>query len=188
MRNVIALVFCLICVHAHEVWANGSNHNTTNNTVNNTTNRGGEGGDGGDAVGHGGDATSVSVSHSNSDARSASNSSNSLNQDYDYEAAASSAAVYLAGCQAGAAAQGLGFGASLGGESQVCLLLRVAAAHQALGQPYEAMRLVRQATALLNGGAGIAEEAPFTLKASRAFRNWVIQPLFGWLPFVGHAV
>lgn len=182
MRYIVALVFCLICIHSHEMWANGSVHHNNNTTNNNTTNnQGGQGGNGvgiGVGVGHGGDARSSSTA--------VSGASNSLDQ--DYEAAASSAAVYLSGCQQGVAAQGVGFGASTGGESRVCQILRLAAAHAALGQPYEAMRLVRQATEEMNGGGYTPQEAPPLAKASRWFRRNLVAPLFSWLPFVGHSV
>lgn len=99
-----------------------------------------------------------------------------------------SLSLALSGCQQGAGASGAGFGATLGAESRVCQLLRLAAAHQALGQPYEAMRLVRQATEEVNGGGYTPDEAPVTQKISRGFRRYIVAPLFGWLPFVGHAV
>lgn len=200
MRIVSALVFCLICVgHAHELWANGSTHhnNTGDVTVDNDidvsnrtdvensnrtdvdVNNRAEGGDA-YAVGKGGNASSNSGSYSGSEA-------NVNIKGDDVEAAAASANVYLSGCQQGAAAQGLGLGASLGGESRVCQLLRLAAAHQALGQPYEAMVLVRQATLELNGGGATPNESTPAFKVSRWLRFNVVAA-FGWLPFVGHAL
>lgn len=98
-----------------------------------------------------------------------------------------SLSLALSGCQQGAGASGMGFGATLGAESRVCQLLRLAAAHQALGQPYEAMRLVRQATEEMNGGGYTPEEAPPLARISRWFRRNVTAPLFGWLPFIGQA-
>lgn len=106
----------------------------------------------------------------------------------DYEASAASAMLYLNGCGQGASAQGVGFGAALGGESRVCQLLRVAAAHQALGMHYEASVIVRQAIAEINGGGVRPEEGAPLARLSRFLRFHLVQPLFGWLPFVGHAV
>jgi len=157
---------------------NGSvHHNTTNNVVNEggqgIGGQGGQGGNGGVAVANGGQGGAAAGGESYSGV--------------EIDAPASTAAVFLTGCQQGAAAQGMGFGAGLGGESRVCQLLRLAAAHQALGMHFEAARLVRQAAAEVNGGAGVADEAPFTVRASRFLRLKVVEPLFGWLPFIGHA-
>jgi hypothetical protein len=200
MKLLSAIIFCLICVgHAHEMWANGSQHHnggnvdndidvsnrndvTNSNRTDVEVNNRAEGGDA-YAVGKGGKANSTSVAGS----YSGSEANVSIKGD-DVEAAASSASVYLSGCQQGVAAQGLGFGASAGAESRVCQLLRLAAAHAALGQRYEAMRLVRQATQEVNGGGYTPEEAPFLARVSRGLRRHVVAPLFSWLPFIGHSV
>ena len=99
---------------------------------------------------------------------------------------ATSIGLALQGCQQGAGASGAGFGATLGGESRICQILRVAAAHQALGMHFEASRLVRDAARELNGGAEVSAEAPFYVRASRALGRYlraIVEPL----PFIGHA-
>lgn len=175
-RTVTAILLCGACALAGDVaWANGSvHHNTTNNVTNegDVTNEGGQGGQGG-AGGQGGN--------------SASNASSAQSQSMSYSGYDSSISQALSGCQAGAAGIGGGYGGSIGAESRVCQLLRLAAAHQGLGMHYEAAVLVRQAARELNGGAEVEAEAPFLVKVSRTLRRELVQPLFGWLPFIGHA-
>jgi hypothetical protein len=127
------------------------------------------------------DATAVAAAASNSQSGSA-----SAAEVGDVNTVALSMA--LSGCQQGAGAAAAGFGATFGAESRTCQLLRAAVAHAALGQPYEAMRLVRQATAEINGGGYTPGEAPVLARFFRAVRREVVAPLFGWLPFIGHAV
>lgn len=143
--------------------------------------RPGRGGNGGSS-----DSSSTSSSSSTSNSDSSSGASVDSHDSYkgdDYEAAASSASIFLEGCNQGAAAQGMSFGLALGGESRICQLLRVAAAAQALGMHYEASIAVRQAFEEAGVRPG---EQPLLSRASRWLRRQVVQPLFGWLPFVGN--
>lgn len=170
-----AAAICAACILVGELaYAQGSvhhNNTTTNNYAGDTISNGGQGGAGG-AGGQGG----------NGGAAQAVQSMNYEGETYE----GGSVSLYLTGCQQGTGAYGGGFGGSIGGESRVCQILRVAAAHQALGMHYEAAQLIRQAARELNGGAELDREAPVDVKAStwlgRRVRAWV-----GWLPFIGHA-
>lgn len=141
------------------------------------------------ANGGGGDHHNTTTNNSNessADARSNSDASSKASAEIDshdtYEAAASSASIYLEGCNQGAAAQGLGFGVALGGESRVCQLLRVAEAARSFGQLHEANRAVRQA--FIEAGVYPDEQPPLA-RATRWLRRNISEPLVDWIPFVG---
>lgn len=145
--------------------ATGSDHHNT--TTNNTN-------------------VAASQSSADADARSNSDASSKSSAEVDshdtYEAAASSASIYLEGCNQGAAAQGVGFGVALGGESRVCQLLRVAEAARSFGQLHEANRAVRQA--FIEAGVYPDEQPPLA-RATRWLRRNISEPLVDWIPFVG---
>lgn len=171
---VIVLGLLALTTPAH---ANGSNHHN--------------GGDVDVRVENDNRSSSSSRADSNASARADADVDIDSHDTYkgdDYEAAASSAAIYLEGCNQGAAGQAMSFGVALGGESRFCQYLRLAEAHRAAGQPYEGMRYLRLAAAELNGGAMYPHEAPITQRISRWVRFNVTQPLLGWLPIIGHAI
>jgi len=168
---LVTVVFALASYAAH---ATGSTHH--NSTTGDVTATGGSARS--DASANAGAvAGAQSQSGSKSDA-------SAVSKDGDVNATALSLA--LSGCQAGAGGSGAGFGASIGSESRVCQLLRVAAAQQALGMHYEASVTVRQALYELNGGGSRPEEGGYLFRAARFLKIQVISPIFSLIPFVGH--
>jgi hypothetical protein len=162
MRSVIIAMACLLCVGQVAYAGNTENGDVQNGSVHHNTTVNVEGG--GEVNAAGGSASTST----------------------DVDASASSAAVFLTGCQQGAAAQGLGFGAALGAESALCQRLRLVAAYQALGMHFQAAQELRAAAREMNDGRALEDgQAP-----DRAFFGWVgyrLRNLFRALPFVGHA-
>ncbi len=150
MKSYIAAALCAAGLIAGQVaYANGSENGHENGN------------------GHHGSGPSTAIAGSD------------VSVQFDSENNIAAIGLVLTGCQQGAGTAGGGFGATLGGESRVCQLLRVAAAHQALGMHFEAERLVREAAREVNDEGALA-------RASRAVGRF-LRALVAPIPFVGHA-
>ena len=135
----------------------------------------------------------VATSNANAAASSSSNSgatsdSHDVYKGDHFESAASAVALSFPECGRANNAQGMSFGATIATQEKFCQLMQLAVFYRNIGQPYTAMTTAREAHSLLNGGTPDPREAPATLRASRWFRYNVIQPLFGWLPFIGEQI
>lgn len=90
--------------------------------------------------------------------------------------------VYLSVCGAGGSAAGGSWsGSVVTGESRVCEILRVSAALDAMGDDWEAHELLLSAKDLVDPTKTSAQ------RASLLIRDWVLDPVFNLIPWVGSA-